>query len=266
MQKAFHTKLLLQQLRVVQPLSLRVLLGGPLAVQLGLSRKARHLELLSWFAQFQLSKVGPQSNLAETLTYKLGTSGLHRLLPRLKMHTRSAEKLALHTELGLGEVASFESSSGSFFIGSLTQTLAMEELCASQPCSDQLLDEKLSGKEFVDHLAIPELESTKLLQQQLSSGGANTALHNELRQTSFQPESSLTEDKLEQLASTMSFQELSLQQDSLQAAYSKGSLQHQSLQPPALNSSTRASKLQVTDGSTRALDQLVAFISSLGAS
>ena len=64
----------------------------------------------------------------------------------------------------------------------------------------------------------------------------------------------------------MSFQELSLQQDSLQAAYSKGSLQPQSLQPPALNSSTRASKLQVTDGSTRALDQLVAFTSSLGAS
>ena len=130
---AFHTKLVLQQLRVVKPLSLRVLLGGPLAVQLGLSRKARHLELHSWFGQFQLSKVGPQSNLAESLTYKLGTSGLHRLLPRLKMHTRSAEKLALHTELGLGEVASFESSSGSFFIGSLTQTPAMEELCASQP-------------------------------------------------------------------------------------------------------------------------------------
>ena len=81
------------------------------------------------------------------------------------------------------------------------------------------LVQKLSGKEFVDHLAIPKLDSTKLIQQQLSSGGANTALHNELRPTSFQPESSLTDDKLEQLASTMSFQELSLQQDSLQAAY-----------------------------------------------
>ena len=129
---AFHTKILLQQLRLVKPLSLRVLLGGPLAVQC-LSRKARHLDLFSWFGQFQLSKVGPQSNLAESLTYNLGTSGLHRLLPKLRMHTRAAEKLALHTELGLGEVASFESSSGSFFIGSLSQAPAMEELCTSQP-------------------------------------------------------------------------------------------------------------------------------------
>ena len=248
---AFHTKLLLRQLRVEKTLSLRVLLGGPLASQLGLSRKARHLDLFSWFGQFQLSKVGPQSNLAESLTYKLGTSGLHRLLLKLKMHTRAAEELALHTELGFGEVASFESSMGSFFIGSLTQTPAMEQLCASQPCSDQLLDEKLSGKEFVDHLAILELEP---------SGGANTALHNELRKTSFQPESSLTEDKLEQ------FQGLSLQQDSLKAAYSKVSLQVQNLQPPALNRSTRSSKLYASDGSTRALDQLSAFTSSLRAS
>ena len=144
---AFHTKLLLQELRIEKPLFLRVLLGGPLAVQLGLSRKARHLDLFSWFGQFQLSKVGPQSNLAESLTYNLGTSGLHRLLPKLRMHTRTAEKLALHTELGLGEVASFESSSGSFFIGSLSQAPAMEELCTSQLCSEQLLDEQLLGKE-----------------------------------------------------------------------------------------------------------------------
>ena len=46
---AFHTKLLLQQLRVEKTLSLRVLLGGPLAEQLGLSRKARHLDFSSWF-------------------------------------------------------------------------------------------------------------------------------------------------------------------------------------------------------------------------
>ena len=157
----------------------------------------------------------------------------------------------MHTELGFGEVASFESSMGSFFIGSLTQTPAMEHRCPSQPCSDQLLDETLSGKEFVDHLAILEPQP---------SGGANTALHNELRKTSFHPESSLTEDKLEQ------FQGLSLQQDSLKAAYSKVSLQVQNLQPPALNRSTRSSKLYASVGSTRALDQLSAFTSSLRAS
>ena len=63
------------------------------------------------------------------------------------MHTRAAEKLALHTELGFGEVASFESSSSSFFIGSLSQAPAMEKLCTSQLESEQLLDDQLSGKE-----------------------------------------------------------------------------------------------------------------------
>ena len=192
---AFHTKLLLQQLRVVKPLSLRVLLGGPLAEQLGLTRKARHLELHSWFGQFQLSKVGPQSNLAESLTYKLGTSGLHRLLPKLRMHARTAEELALHTELGLGEVASFESSSGSFFIGSLTQTPAMEQLCASQLCSEQLLDEQLLGKELGMPIDLPELQST---------------------------------------SSNESFHRISLQQDQLVAAYSQNSLHSQSLETEEL--------------------------------
>ena len=56
----------------------------------------------------------------------------------------------------------------------------------------------------------------------------------------------------------------SLATDQLTAAYSKGSLQ--SLQPVALNRSTRSSKLYASDGSTRALDQLSAFTSSLRAS
>ena len=277
---AFHTKLLLQQLRVEKTLSLRVLLGGPLAVQLGLSRKARHLELHSWFGQFQLSKVGPQSNLAESLTYKLGTSGLHRLLPRLKMHTRSAERLALHTELGLGEVASFESSSGSFFIGSLSQTPAMEQLCASQLCSEQLLDGQLLGKELGMPIDLPELQSTSsnesfhrisLQQDQLVAAYSQNGLHSQSLETeelatasseaSLHSQSLATEELVED-----SLHSQSLAIDELTAAYSKGSLQHQSLQPPALNSSTRASKLQASDGSTRALDQLVAFTSSLGAS
>ena len=273
---AFQTKLLLQ-LRVVKPLSLRVLLGGPLAVQLGLSRKARHLELHSWFGQFQLSKV-PQSNLAESLTYKLGTSGLYRLLPKLKMHARTAEELALHTELGLGEVASFESSSGSFFIGSLSQTPAMEQLCASPLCSEQLLDGKLLGKELGMPIDLPELQSTSsnesfrsisLQQDQLVAAYSQNGLHSQsLEIEELVPASS--EDSLH--SQSLATEELvedslysqSLAIDELTAAYSKGSLQ--SLQPPTLNSSTRASKLHPLDGSTRALDQLVAFTSSLGAS
>ena len=71
------------------------------------------------------------------------------------------------------EGRAFSSSSlGSFYIG---------QLCCYAPAMEKpQLVQKLSGKEFVDHLAISELDSTKLLQQQLSSGGANTALHNEL--------------------------------------------------------------------------------------
>ena len=269
---AFHTKILLQQLRLVKTLSLRVLLGGPLAVQIGLSRKARHLDLFSWFGQFQLSKVGPQSNLAESLTYNLGTSGLHRLLPKLRMHTRAAEKLALHTELGFGEVTSFESSSGSFFIGSLSQTPAMEELCASQLCSEQLLDEQLLGKETGKHIDLPELQSASF-NQSLRSDELVAAYST----ASFQDDR-LQQEELAAAYSRDSFHRKSLQIDELVAAYSKDSLHSQSLQrdeletaykdpPAALNSSTRASKLYPSDGSTRALDQqLVASTSSPRAS
>ena len=274
---AFHTKILLQQLRLEKTLSLRVLLGGPLAVQLGLSRKARHLDLFSWFGQFQHSKVGPQSNLAESLTYNLGTSGLHRLLPKLRMHTRTAEKLALHTELCLREVASFESSSGSFFIGSLSQTQAMEELCASQLCSEQLLDEQLSGKESDKHLDLPELQSAssnESLQSDELVAAYSTAnfQHERLQQeelaAAYSTESfhrqSLQSDELAAAYSKDSLHSQSLQIDELAAAYSKSSLQQQSLQPDSL---TRASNLHASDGSTRALDpQLVASTSSPRAS
>ena len=99
--QATHTKSLLQDLQLEQPMSLRVLTGGPLAVQLGLSRKSRHLALWSRFGQFQLSKVTPQQNFAATLTNNQTASGLHRLLPKLKMHTRAAaDALALSTGLG----------------------------------------------------------------------------------------------------------------------------------------------------------------------
>ena len=146
------------------------------------------------------------------------------------------------------------SSLGSFYIG---------QLCCAPAMEKPQLVQKLSGKEFVDHLAIPELDSTKLLQQQLSSRGATTALHNELRQNSlrtdelaaayskgsFQDQSLQEKElsaayatalpkelgrtalamELERPASTMSFQQLSLQQHSLQAAYSIGSFLTHSL-------------------------------------
>ena len=129
--QAIHTKSLLQDLQLDQPIALRVLTGGPLAEQLGLSRTTRHLHLWSWFGQFQLSKVGSQQNLAASLTNNLTASGLHRLLPKLRMHTRSADALALSTELGSGP-AFFRSSSSSFFIGVLSLTPAMAQLTARE--------------------------------------------------------------------------------------------------------------------------------------
>ena len=181
------------------------------------------------------------------------------LLPKLQLQARSARELALPTVQCEGR-AFVSSSLGSFYIG---------QLCCAPAMEKPQLVQKLSGKEFVDHLAIPELESTKLLQQQLSSGEANTALHNELRQTSLQidelvaasskgsfQDQSLQEKELsaayatalpkelgrtalamelERPASTMSFQQLSLQQSSLQAAYSIGCFQTYSLTVTSLS-------------------------------
>ena len=220
---AFHTKSLLQDLQLAKPLCFRVLTRGPVPFKLGLSKQTRHIELSSHLGQFRLSKVQPKQNLAELLANNLRACDLHRLLPKLQLQARCAGELALPTVQCEGRAFS-SSSLGSFYIG---------QLCCAPAMEKPQLVQKLSGKEFVDHLAIPELESMKLLQRQLSSGGANTALHNELRQTSLQQDDSLqaaySEDKLERLASTMSFQQLSLQQDSLQAAYSIGSFQPHSL-------------------------------------
>ena len=146
---AFHTKNLLQDLELVHPMSFRLLTGGPLAMQLGLSKKERHIDLWHWFGQFQLNKVLPHQNLAKSLTYNLSASGLHRLLPQLKMHTRPAQMLALPTERA-GEVAFFRSSSSSFFIGMLRKAPVMAQLGS---------EEQLSGKELGKPINIPELES-----------------------------------------------------------------------------------------------------------
>ena len=87
---AFHTKTLLQDLELVHPMSFRLLTGGPLAMQLGPSKKERHIDLWHWFGQFQLSKVPPHQNLAKSLTHNLSASGLHRLLPDAHKTCRDA--------------------------------------------------------------------------------------------------------------------------------------------------------------------------------
>ena len=215
---AFHTKSLLREMMLEKPLCFRVLTRGPVPQKLGLSKQTRHIELSSQLGQFQLSKVQPQQNLAEQLANNLRACDLHRLLPKLQLQARSAKELALPTVQCEGR-AFVSSSLGSFYIG---------QLCCAPAMEKPQLVQKLSGKEFVENLAIPELDSMKLLQRQLSSGGANTALHDELQENSLQKSSlqaAYSEDKLERLASTMSFQQVSLQKSSLQAAYSEDKLE-----------------------------------------
>ena len=153
---AFHTRSLLLDLGLDKPLALRALTGGPLAQKLGLSKKTRHIQLWSRFGQFKLSKVQPRANLAEQLANNQQACALHRLLPKLRMHTQAAETGALST-VPAGKPA-FVSSSSSFYIGLLTkhpaqldlselEQNAMEELCASQLCSEELSGEELADEQ-----------------------------------------------------------------------------------------------------------------------
>ena len=214
---AFHTKSLLQDFQLKQPLSFRVLTGGPLAQKLGLSKKSRHIELWSRLGQFQLSNVQPRQNLAEQLTNTQTASGLHRLLPKLRMHTRPAEMVAL-TTVQAGEPAFVQCSSRRFYIGMLSRAPAMEELRSAS---------KLFGDEIEKDLEIPKLDSMKpsfascretsfqLLQQQLYpipiSGGANTALTAQMSLQKKELSAAYATDELERTALTLS----SLQQKGL---------------------------------------------------
>ena len=147
---AFHTKSLLREMQLGQPLNFRVLTRGPVAQKLGLSQQTRHIELSSLLGQFQLSKVQPHQNLAEQLTNINTACSLHRLLPKLQMHVRPAGMRALPTVRGEGRAFS---SSSFFFIGQLSRAPAMEKLCS------QLSVNELSGKELGKTIALPELES-----------------------------------------------------------------------------------------------------------
>ena len=122
------------------------------------------------------------------------------------------------------------------------------------------------------HFDLPELQSASsnesLQSDELVAAYSTASCHHD----------SLQHDELVAAYSRDSFHRQSLQTDELAAAYSKDSLQEQSLQTDeleiasqnqleALECSTRASKLDASAGSARALDsQLVASTSSPRAS
>ena len=163
---ACHTKSLLHELDLGSALFLRVLVGGPLARQLGLSNKHRHMDLRCRLGQFQLSKVLSNKNLAEQLADNLRASDLHRLLAKLQIHHQPAEMLALSTSLGGEEVAFFQTSSSSFYIGVLSLQPSMSQLDLAQleqiamaELRRTALNTELQGKELVKPHKIPMLES-----------------------------------------------------------------------------------------------------------
>ena len=156
---AAHTKLLLQQLGFDKPMSLRVLTGGSLAKQLGLSKHHRHVQLDSCFGQFQLSKVQVHQDFAAMLTYNPPASELHWLLPKLKMHNKTAEARALPTVLCEKE-AFFLGSPCSFYIGVVSLTPIMAQLDLAQ--LERTVFEQLTLTAYATQLDLAQLERIDL--------------------------------------------------------------------------------------------------------
>ena len=113
---ASHTRNFLQQLDMDQlgkdvHISLRtsslnqeLVTGRPIAKQLGLSRRNKHIQLRG---QLQLSKVHPNKNLAHSLSHNASDK---TMLAKLRIDTEAAETVALSTVQGPC-LASFVSSS-----------------------------------------------------------------------------------------------------------------------------------------------------------
>ena len=156
---AAHTKILLQQLGFDKPISLRVLTGGSLAMQLGLSKHHRHVQLDSCFGQFQLSKVQVHQDFAAMLTYNPPASELHWLLPKLKMHIKTAEARALPTVLCEKE-AFFLGSPCSFYIGVVSLTPIMAQLDLAQ--LERTAFEQLTLTAYATQLDLAQLERIDL--------------------------------------------------------------------------------------------------------
>ena len=116
---ACHTKMLLQQLgvdKLEQLVDIRLktssfqhelVTGRPLAMQLGLSRRHKHIELQSKKGQLHLSKVHPEKNLAHSLIHNASAK---RMLAKLRVLNEAAKIGALSTALSQN-LASLGSSS-----------------------------------------------------------------------------------------------------------------------------------------------------------
>ena len=155
---AAFTKILLQQLGFQKHVSLKVLTGGSLAKQLGLSKHLRHVQLDSCFGQFQLSKVLSHQAFAAQLTYNPPACELHRLLPKLKMRTQAARERTLP----LCKEEAFFLGPCSFYIGVVSLTPAMEPLDLDE--LEQTVSRQLTLTAYASQLDQDELERIELNQ------------------------------------------------------------------------------------------------------
>ena len=164
---ASHTRNFLQQLDMEQlekdvHISLRtsswneeLVTGRPIAKQLGLSRRNKHIQLRG---QLQLSKVHPNKNLAHSLSHNASDK---TMLAKLRIDTEAAETVALST-VQSPCLASFVSSS-SLVIGMVNleppkmESLQLRQLALSQSetCLESL-SKNLADKSLAS-LTLPNL-------------------------------------------------------------------------------------------------------------
>ena len=128
--------------------------GRPIAMQLGLSRRNKHIQLRE---QLQISRVHPNKNLAHSLIHN--ASG-RQVLAKLRVNKGAAETLALSTVLSF---ASFVPSS-SLVVGMVNLEPPMEkpqlrQLALSESCLESL-SKNLADKSLAS-LTLPSLSLEK---------------------------------------------------------------------------------------------------------
>ena len=180
---ASHTRNFLQQLGMDQlgkdvhiglrtsSLNEELVTGRPIAMQLGLSRRNKHIQLRG---QLQLSKIHPDKNLAHSLTNN--ASG-KRVLAKLRVDTGAAETLALSTVRG-HSFASFVLSS-SLLVGMVNleppkmESLQLRQLALSksETCLESL-SKNLADKSLAS-LTLPSLSFQRSNSQSLTLPSLN---------------------------------------------------------------------------------------------
>ena len=87
-------------------------------MQLGISRRRKHIEIGSEKGQLKISRIHPEKNLAQSLTNNPTASIQHWLLPKLRLASKAVQLWTLCT--GLGDEQTCLSPSSSLMVGMLT--------------------------------------------------------------------------------------------------------------------------------------------------